>query len=297
MLLSMTGFGEGRSSSSGVSISVEVRAVNNRYLKVSVRGSDPYPMLEPDIEKILRQKIRRGTITVLVRAQRESHNANTLLNQEILTQYIQQIRQLSERLGLRDYTPLLNGVVLLPGVTNPNLSDLGALAEEEHLVMERALHIAIDSLQRMRQTEGQAMALELMNHHQRVSHYLNLIRGIVPQVAANYRLRMRERIRLALSDSNIFPQDEDLIREVAIFAERIDISEEIMRLSSHLDQFKKVVQEEKDSPGRKLEFLVQEMGRETNTIGSKSGDVTISRHTVEIKSELEKIRELVQNIE
>jgi uncharacterized protein (TIGR00255 family) len=293
----MTGFGEGRSSSSEVSISVEVRAVNNRYLKVSVRGSDPYPMLEPDIEKILRQKIRRGTITVIVRAQRESNHANTLLNQEILAQYIHQIRQLSERLGLRDYTPLLNGVLLLPGVTNPNLSDQGQLAEEERQVMEKALHSAIDSLQQMRQTEGQAMALELMNYHQRVSHYLNIIRGIVPQVAANYRLRMRERIRLALSDSNISTQEEDLIREVAIFAERIDISEEIMRLSSHLDQFKKVVQEEKDSPGRKLEFLVQEMGRETNTIGSKSGDVTISRHTVEIKAELEKIRELVQNIE
>jgi uncharacterized protein (TIGR00255 family) len=293
----MTGFGEGRSSSSGVSISVEVRAVNNRYLKVSVRGSDPYPMLEPDIEKILRQKIRRGTITVIIRAQRESNHANTLLNQEILGQYIHQIRQLSERLGLRDYTPLLNGVLLLPGVTNPNLSDQGQLAEEERLVMEQALHSAIDSLQQMRYTEGQAMALELMNYHQRVSHYLNIIRGIVPQVAANYRLRMRERIRVALSDSNISTQEEDLIREVAIFAERIDISEEIMRLSSHLDQFKKVVQEEKDSPGRKLEFLVQEMGRETNTIGSKSGDVTISRHTVEIKAELEKIRELVQNIE
>lgn len=293
----MTGFGEGRSSSSEVSISVEVRAVNNRYLKVSVRGSDPYPMLEPDIEKILRQKIRRGTITVIVRAQRESNYSNTLLNQEILGQYIHQIRQLSERLGLRDYTPLLNGVLLLPGVTNPNLSDQGQLAEEERLVMEQALHSAIDSLQQMRYTEGQAMALELMNYHQRVSHYLNIIRGIVPQVAANYRLRMRERIRVALSDSNISTQEEDLIREVAIFAERIDISEEIMRLSSHLDQFKKVVQEEKDSPGRKLEFLVQEMGRETNTIGSKSGDVTISRHTVEIKAELEKIRELVQNIE
>lgn len=293
----MTGFGEGRSSSSGVSISVEVRAVNNRYLKVSVRGSDPYPMLEPDIEKILRQKIRRGTITVIIRAQRESNHANTLLNQEILGQYIHQIRQLSERLGLRDYTPLLNGVLLLPGVTNPNLSDQGQLTEEERLVMEQALHSAIDSLQQMRYTEGQAMALELMNYHQRVTHYLNIIRGIVPQVAANYRLRMRERIRVALSDSNITTQEEDLIREVAIFAERIDISEEIMRLSSHLDQFKKVVQEEKDSPGRKLEFLVQEMGRETNTIGSKSGDVTISRHTVEIKAELEKIRELVQNIE
>lgn len=293
----MTGFGEGRSSTSGVSLTVEVRAVNNRHLKVAVRGSDPYPMLEPEIEKTIRQKIRRGTITVVIRAHREGSNITTPLNQEVLARYIQQIQQTADKLGIRDASALMGGVLTLPGVTNPSLADPGRPCEEEMAVFEEALGKALESLQKMRHTEGQAMASELMGHHDRVGTYLNAIRGIVPQVAANYRNRTKERVRTALADSNISLRDEDLIREVAIFAERIDISEEIMRLSSHLDQFQSVIREDNDAPGRRLEFLVQEMGRETNTIGSKSGDVTISRHVVEIKAELEKIREMVQNVE
>jgi len=297
VLLSMTGFGEGRSSTSGVSLTVEVRAVNNRHLKVAVRGSDPYPMLEPEIEKIIRQKIRRGTITVVIRAHREGSNITTPLNQDVLARYIQQIQQTADKLGIRDASALMGGVLTLPGVTNSNHTDAGRPCDEEMKTLEESLGKALESLQKMRHIEGQAMANELLGHHDRVGTYLNAIRGIVPHVAANYRNRTKERVRAALVDSNISVRDEDLIREVAIFAERIDISEEIMRLSSHLDQFQSVIREENDTPGRKLEFLAQEMGRETNTIGSKSGDVTISRHVVEIKAELEKIRELVQNVE
>jgi uncharacterized protein (TIGR00255 family) len=149
----------------------------------------------------------------------------------------------------------------------------------------------------MRQQEGQAMADELLAHRQTILDRLAEIRRLVPTVVAGYRQRLRDRIGQAFAENNVNLRPEDLIREVAVFAERSDVAEEVMRLGSHLDQFESVVRKEDDGPGRKLEFLVQEMGREANTIGSKAGDVTVSRQVVEIKATLEKVRELVQNVE
>jgi uncharacterized protein (TIGR00255 family) len=119
----------------------------------------------------------------------------------------------------------------------------------------------------------------------------------MPGVVESYRQRVRDRVGQALADHNVSLRPEDLIREVAVFAERTDVAEEVTRLGSHLEQFEAIVRTEDDGPGRKLEFLVQEMGREANTIGSKAGDVAVSRHVVEIKATLEKVRELVQNVE
>jgi uncharacterized protein (TIGR00255 family) len=119
----------------------------------------------------------------------------------------------------------------------------------------------------------------------------------LPAVTDHYRTRLRDRVGQLLRDSNVSVNDDNLLREVALFAERSDVAEEVMRLGSHLEQFAEVVKTENDGPGRKLEFLTQEMFRETNTIGSKAGDVVVSRQVVEIKSTLEKIRELVQNVE
>ena len=141
------------------------------------------------------------------------------------------------------------------------------------------------------------MADELLAHRQTIADHLGKIRDQVPAVVEGYRRRLRDRVGQALAEHNIAVRPEDLIREVAVFAERSDVAEEVMRLGSHLEQFETIVRTEDDGPGRKLEFLVQEMGRETNTIGSKAGDVGVSRHVVEIKAALEKVRELVQNVE
>jgi uncharacterized protein (TIGR00255 family) len=148
----------------------------------------------------------------------------------------------------------------------------------------------------MRREEGRAMAQELLQMRDHIALELQLIRAHVPRVAVLYRDRLYERVRSLLSELDVQIDRSDLIKEVAIFAERSDIAEEVVRLASHLDQFQEIVNEP-ESAGRKLEFLTQEMFRETNTIGSKASDVEISRHVVEIKATLEKIRELVQNIE
>ena len=293
----MTGFGEARSQTNGRSVAIEVRAVNNRYLKVTVRGSDPYPMFEAELEKVIRRHVRRGTLLVHVRVERPDQSRGLRLNTEALKAYLQQIRGVCTELGQPEYAaPLLAGVLDLPGVA-PEPAHFGAPPEDEWPQVERTLDDALRRLDAMRKEEGRAMAKELLHHHRHIKDQLELIRQHLPAVTSDYRQRLADRVRQAMGDAGATLEPEHLIREVALYADRSEVAEEAIRLSAHLDSFETIVRTEDDGPGRKLEFVVQEMGRETNTLGSKAGDVTISRHVVEIKATLEKIRELVQNVE
>jgi uncharacterized protein (TIGR00255 family) len=154
----------------------------------------------------------------------------------------------------------------------------------------------LERLDKMRREEGQIMAAELLGHHRSVTVELEGVRGLLPAIAGDYRRRLLDRVRNALAECGVTVQPDHLIREVALYADRTDVSEEVARLSAHLDQFAELVRKG-DEAGRKLEFVIQEMGREANTLGSKVGDVGVSRHVIEIKATLEKIRELVQNVE
>ncbi|HEY7327067.1 MAG TPA: DUF1732 domain-containing protein, partial [Gemmataceae bacterium] len=190
---------------------------------------------------------------------------------------------------------LLSQVLALPGVV-PEPAAAAWNMDAEWPIMEKVLEQALDRLQAMRREEGRAMAQELLQMRDHIAAQLEHIREHIPRVAVVYRDRLYERVRALLSELDVKIDRSDLIKEVAIFAERSDIAEEVVRLASHLEQFQEIVNEP-ESAGRKLEFLTQEMFRETNTIGSKASDVEISRHVVEIKGTLEKIRELVQNVE
>jgi uncharacterized protein (TIGR00255 family) len=293
----MTGFGEARFQSEELTLGVEVRAVNNRHLKVTVRGSEPYPMLEPELEKIVRKHVRRGTILVHVRCDRSFRPQDFRVNDVALKAYIQQVHEVCADLGWGERAHHLLGQVLsLPGVS-PEPGVLGRPVDKEMRAVERTLEGALKNLDHMRQEEGRAMEDELLVHRRTIADQLDRIRQHIPGVVEHYRARLRDRVGALLRDAGVTLSDDHLIREVAIFAERSDVAEEVMRLGSHLEQFEEVVRRENDLPGRKMEFLTQEMFRETNTIGSKAGDVIISRHVVEIKATLEKIRELVQNVE
>jgi uncharacterized protein (TIGR00255 family) len=296
VLLSMTGYGEADFQSESLTLAIELRALNNRYLKVSVRAPEPYYLLEPEFEKVIRKVVKRGTIQVHVRCQRQYTGQDFQINTIALRSYLAQIKALGEEMGLRGHGDAVLGHVLaLPGVV-PEPANAVFHMDEEWPTLERVLEQALTKLQAMRQEEGRAMARELLELRDGISRQLEAIRRRSPGVTVSHRDRLLERVRGLLADVDVEVHSGDLIKEVSVFAERSDIAEEVVRLASHLDQFQDIVNEP-ESAGRKLEFLTQEMFREANTIGSKASDVEISRHVVEIKGILEKIRELVQNIE
>ncbi|GIW81862.1 MAG: hypothetical protein KatS3mg105_3669 [Gemmatales bacterium] len=298
MLLSMTGYGSARYQSETLNLNVELRAVNNRYLKVTVRATEPYNRFEPEIEKLVRRCLRRGTVQVVIHAQRQLSAQDFPMNITALESYLDQVRGLcvERKLSIPDEV-LLPGLLSLPGVV-PEFADPAVDVTDDWPVLEQVVREAIDKLQSMRREEGRAMADELLQHREEIANRLQVIREQIPRVVESFRDRLYERVSQLLRDHDIALDQNDLIREVAVFAERCDIAEEVVRLASHLEQFKELIEaSSRESPGRKLEFVTQEILREANTIGSKASDIEITRQTVEIKGALEKIRELVQNIE
>jgi uncharacterized protein (TIGR00255 family) len=292
----MTGYGEASYHSDNLTLAIELRAVNNRYLKVSLRASEPFNLLESEFEKVIRRTVRRGTVQVQLRVQRQYSASEFQINATALRGYLEQLRSMAKELGMpHGGEHLLPQVLALPGVV-PEPGNVALNVEAEWPIIEKVLTTALGKLQAMRQEEGNAMAQELLQLRDTIARELALIRGLAPTVVVNYRDRLLERVRNLLAELDVKIDRSDLIKEVSIFADRSDIAEEMVRLASHLDQFQEVTKEP-ESAGRKLEFLGQEMFREANTIGSKASDVAISRHVVEIKAALEKIRELVQNIE
>jgi uncharacterized protein (TIGR00255 family) len=290
----MTGFGEAHRQTDGVAVVVEVRTINNRYFKLTLKCGEGYSLLEPEIEGVVRQQIRRGTIQVSLRVDRIRGSEDYQLNQAVLSNYRRQIEQLSERWQIGELVPLAQ-LLLLPGVVIENPTS-PAEAEEEWPLVREALLAAMENLAHMRQEEGRAMAADLRANCQAICAELKRIEERAPLVIEAYRSRLAERLQSTLAEFAVTLDPADLIKEVGLFAERSDISEEIVRLRSHLEQFDSIM-ELPESSGRKLEFLTQEMFRETNTIGSKANDVQIAHHVIEIKASIERIREMIQNVE
>jgi uncharacterized protein (TIGR00255 family) len=290
LLLSMTGFGESRRQDANWTVAVEVRTVNNRHLKVAAKISDPYGALEADLEQLVRERVRRGTVQVSVRIERPKRAEDYRLNTVALASYRDQLRGLAGGEAV-DLAALLG----LPGVVDEQRAAAPNVAGDWPEIA-RIAGEALDSLETARRREGEAMAAELLALGRAVRSELDRIADRAPALVQSYQKRLTERIQALVQQYGVEVDPKDLIREVAILADRSDTSEEVVRLRAHLDQYDEIIADE-ESGGRKLEFVVQEMGREVNTIGSKSNDVEISRHVVEIKGSLEKIRELVQNVE
>ncbi len=294
MLLSMTGHGEAHRHQTGLAIAVEVRTVNNRHFKLSVRSSEGYAALEPLVEAVVREHIRRGTVQINLRVDRELTSDDYRLNESVLLGYMKQLDSILQRQGFGEPVRF-DSVLSLPGVVN----ELGATfdaAESHWPIIEPVLSEALTNLAQMRSAEGKAMLDDLTSNLQIIARELAAVEVRAPLVIEGYRGRIQERLAKMLAEFGVSVGPADVAREVGLFAERTDISEEIVRLKCHLEQFGKVMQKE-DTPGRKLDFLTQEMFRETNTIGSKANDAEIARHVIEIKSIIERIREMVQNVE
>ncbi len=292
MLLSMTGFGEARHQDQRWTILVEMRTVNNRHFKLSAKISETHSMMEPALEQLVREKVRRGTVQLSLRIDRPRRPEDYRVNVVALASYRDQLQGLrGSDLGPVDVAQLL----VLPGVVEECRSaDRGP--DQDWPEIAKVVSEALSRLEAARAQEGRAMAAELTALGRGIDAQLSLIADRGPQVVQNIQKRMSERVQALLHDNGVMIEPNDLAREIAILADRGDISEEIVRLRAHLAQFDEIIAEP-ESSGRKLEFVAQEMGREINTIGSKANDVPISRSVVEVKALLEKIRELVQNVE
>jgi uncharacterized protein (TIGR00255 family) len=294
LLLSMTGYGEAHRHENGLSIGVEVRTVNNRYFKLNLRMTEGYAPLEPHVEALLREHIRRGTVQIQLHIDREPKPDDYRLNATVLAGYVKQFEAALGGTILRDpaqVTPLL----ALPGVVQSPRAHYEEI-EADWPRIESVLKATLVQLDQMRTDEGRSMAADLTANARTIATELASIEQRAPLVITAYRDRLIDRLSKLLVEVSVQAQPADVVREVALFAERSDISEEIVRLKSHLEQFEAVMAAA-ESQGRKLEFLTQEMFRETNTIGSKANDAEIARHVIEIKTAIERMREMIQNVE
>jgi uncharacterized protein (TIGR00255 family) len=294
LLLSMTGFGEAHRKDATMAVSTEVRTINSRYFKLVVRCGDGFTALEPLVENVVRQHIKRGAVQVLLRIDRARGSDDYKFDAAVLAGYRRQLEELYRAWNLTQPIPV-DALLALPGTVIQDAA--GAFdVERDWPLVAQTLQDAIDKMSVMRADEGRAMTVDLKANVALLSGELDAIEARAPLVADSYRARLMERLTKTLAEFEITLQPADLIRELSIYAERSDISEEIVRLRSHLEQFGATL-ELTESSGRKLEFLTQEMFRETNTIGSKANDVQISRHVIEIKAATERIREMIQNVE
>jgi uncharacterized protein (TIGR00255 family) len=294
LLISMTGFGEARKQAGHMSIVVEVRTINSRHFKLSYRASDGYAALEPEVEAATREIIRRGTVQLNLRVDRSSAVDDYRINTEVLDNYRRQLEQYAAGNKLNvSLDP--QALLALPGVIIEK-SRADNDPHEDWPTIEPVIKEALAAMSKMRAEEGVALAADLAHNGRQILENLDAISRRIPEVAQSYQTRLTTRVQQALSELNVTVEPADLLRELALFADRSDISEEIVRLRSHLQQYEAALMLP-ESSGRKLEFIAQEMGREINTIGSKANDAEISHLVVEIKTALERIREQIQNVE
>jgi len=304
MLYSMTGFGAAVCKEENISVSVELKAVNNRYFKLSLRLTDGYAALEQRIESLLRSVIERGTINANVRIVSAKEDTGFQVNTAVLESYAQQLseagKSFKNRYGV--FAPFaLERLALLPGVIVTDNENSETDNEAVGTLLDKTIREALDALQTMRKTEGESMAKDLTANLESLRQSISNITELAPRVAPLYRQRLKERIEKVMTEHGLSlgtvpTTDGDFIRELASYADRCDISEELVRFQSHLEQFTSAMQSQ-EGCGRKLDFLTQELFRETNTIGSKANDADITKHVVEIKTVIERIREMVQNVE
>jgi len=296
MIRSMTGYGDASAHIDGCHYFVEVRSLNNKYFKANIRLAEEFQGMEAEFEAKLRERLSRGTVTVTARCSQDSAAAAYAINLGALQSYLSALKQLPDvQSGLLtlDAASLLS----LPGVMQPPPNE-DARVKRVRDAFAKLLDVAVQTLLAMREREGTVLVADLESNRQVIAERLADVAERAPGVVLEYQSRLKLRVESAIREAQLSIEPGDLVREVAIYAERTDIAEEIKRLSAHLDQFKDMLSRRDGKPlGRTLDFLAQEMLREANTIASKSPDAAIARHAVEIKGAIDRIKEQAQNIE
>ncbi len=290
---SMTGFGRGAATGENFSVSVEIKTVNNRFLDLNLRLANELQTLEAKLKRQIQTRLSRGRVDVFVNYERTNEIAYEL-NRPLISGYISALKQMQEEFSLSG-EPDFNYIARLPNALQTKAEEVG---EDFANGIETAVNGALDELEKMRETEGKSLENDLNSLLSEIENHLPKIEGEMSNVADEYQKRLTKRIGdlLAKSESQIELDQARLAQEVAYLADRSDISEEITRLKSHIEQYRQIMSEEKEV-GKRLDFLTQELNREANTIASKTNNLIVKESALQIKSAIEKIREQIQNIE
>jgi len=296
----MTGYGCAEGQLDGVTYVVEIKTVNNRYFKAKIRLPDSMAFLEEDIERLLRKELSRGMVNYVLQLRNIPANVLFDVDETGLKAMIERLGRVASSLEI-ECSVDIGGLLTLPGMLMPVLPD----EEKAKQVKRKVLSItqeAMDSLKQMRAAEGAALAADLESHCEAIKNNLEQIRSRSTAVVQEYHRKLKKRVGGLLAAAELKLDEATLAREVAILADRSDISEEIARLDSHLQQFAEACRARQGVSangqiGRRLDFITQEMLREANTIASKASDTEIARYVVDIKCRVDRLKEQVQNVE
>lgn len=291
MIKSMTGYGKGNISKNLRNYQVEIKSVNHRYLDISVKMPRVLSYLEEDVKKVISSKVKRGKIDVFITFENSSTEGKEIkINNEIAKMYINQLKQLAEEENI------LANIEVTEISKYPDVLSVQNTQDDEQIKKEliEATTIATDKLVQMRQVEGSKMAEDLLKRIEKINQKIEKISELSTGLIEEYVVKLENRIKEILKNQEI--DESRLAQEVVIYADKCSIEEEVTRLKSHISQFKELINSD-DAVGKKLDFIIQEMNRETNTIGSKANNLEITNGVIDIKTEIENIREQVQNIE
>lgn len=293
MIYSMTGFGDAAAERDGSRYLVEIKSLNNRYFKPTIRLPEAVSALEAEIESVLRKRIGRGSVVYTLKMKSAESDAPSRINTDALRSYVEQLSGAGFRVSEPDRLLTLPGVIR-SGEMEDQTSEV---ARHREIVLDLTRQ-AVQKLLDMRGREGEALLDDLLLHTRRIAEHLEGVRARAGGVVEQYYDRLVARVNELMARAQLKVSEQDLLKEVAVFAERSDISEELARLAHHVQQFEDAVREENGAHvGRKLDFIAQEMLREANTIGSKANDADVAGHIVEIKGAIDRLKEQVQNVE
>jgi len=294
MLKSMTGYGEAMAEGKTFAFSVELKSVNNRFLKIVAKIADEVSYLQNDLEELVRKRVVRGSVSFTVRFAPTRYVDLYEIDEEVLKKYMATLNRIKDDLNSKEEI-FIKDLLLLPGVIHTEETLI--LGKQEVLpVALKAMEDALDHLLAMRGEEGAHLEEEFRKRTEGIFGLVSRVKVEAPQALQEYRQKLEERLNLLLTETGITLSQEDLLKELAILAERSDITEEVARLESHLKQFMRNL-DSAQPVGRKLEFIVQEMAREANTMGAKSNNTTLNQSIMEIKAEVDRLKEQVMNVE
>ncbi len=292
MVRSMTGFGRAKEQINGLDITVEIKSVNHRYFEFSARVPRVYAFLEEKIKSALAGSISRGKVEVSVLIEDNTENATVVeINREYADAYISALKQLSKEYKIK------NDIKASSFAGNNDMFKVRRKVLEDEVIEQAVLTVlksAVDNFIEMRSVEGQRLVNDVKARTAFILEKVAFVEKRSPETVKAYQDRLEQRVKEYLQDTTI--DEQRILTEVAIFADKVAVAEETVRLRSNIKQFEDLL-ESNEAVGRKLDFIVQEMNRETNTIGSKAQDIEIAHTVVDIKSEIEKIREQIQNME